>query len=340
MPVWSEQERMIAQSVADFFKGQGGTDRIRRLRDHRRRDRATWQDVADQGWIGTLISESAGGLGLELRDGLVLMREASRSVASEPLAGAIAAAQALVALPACRGIMLEAISGKRIVLPAWARVTRRQGTLCCDSAPLPGLGAADTILLFDGASNSVILVNREQPGVEVETAATLDGGDIGRLLLKDVAAETVASGGSARTLSLDTRDVGFMLHAAELCGLGDEVLRRTLAHLEGRRQFGVALASFQAIQQRMASVYVQIAAADALLFEAARAFEGPRQSFAAGAAFLRAGQAAHLACREAIQFHGAIGFTDELDIGFYLKRCMAITAAHGGLEAVRSGITH
>jgi len=338
MPVWSEQERMIAESAADFFRAQGGTARIRQGRERPHGDRCAWVDIAGQGWIGMLVSESQGGLGLDLRDGLVLMRETARFLASEPLAGALAAAQALMALPSFREVMLEAMSGKRVILPVWASVVKGQGTLSCRSNVLPGLGAADSVLLFDLVSDGVVVVHREQDGVAMDAAPTLDGGDIGRLVLRNVRADIVADGASIRNLSRCTRDTRLMLEAAELCGLGDEVLRRTLAYLETRKQFGVALASFQAVQQRLASVHVQVAAADALLFEAARAFDGPRQSFACRAAFYRAGQAAHLACREAIQFHGAIGFTDELDIGLYLKRCLAITAAQDGLESVRSEI--
>lgn len=340
MPVWSEQERMIAESAADFFNAQGGTARIRRARERPHADRGAWIDIADQGWIGMLVSESQGGLGLDLRDGLVLMRETARFLASEPLAGALAAAQALMALPSFRDVMLETMSGKRIILPVWASVVKNQGTLSCTSGVLPGLGTADSILLFDLVSDGVVVVHREQDGVVMNAAPTLDGGDIGRLVLRNVRADIVADGASVRSLSRCTRDTRLMLEAAELCGLGDEVLRRTLAYLETRKQFGAALASFQGVQQRLASVYVQVAAADALLFEAARAFDSPRQSFACRAAFHRAGQAAHLACREAIQFHGAIGFTDELDIGLYLKRCLVITAAQGGLESVRSEIVN
>ena len=334
MPVWSEQERMIADSAADFFEAKGGTTRVREARDRGGQDRSRWQDAADQGWIGMLVSESASGLGLDLRDGLVLMREAARSLASEPLAAAIAAAQGLAALP-CREILLEAMAGGRIVLPAWATLKSEGDLWSGESDALTGLGAADSVLLFDrGGDGAVMLVNREQGGVTMDAQPTLDGGDIGQVMLKGVNAEVIASGAPARRLARDTFDTRLMLEAAELCGLSDEVLRRTRAYLETRKQFGTALASFQAVQQRMASVYVQVAAAEALLFEAARAFEGPRQSFAAQAAFYRAGQAAHFASREAIQFHGAIGFTDELDIGFYLKRCLAITAARGGLEAI------
>jgi alkylation response protein AidB-like acyl-CoA dehydrogenase len=340
MPVWSEQERMIADSAAKFFTAHGSTDRIRRRRDLHEHDRETWQGIADQGWIGMLMSESEGGLGLDLREALVLMQQTSRFLAIEPLAGAIAAGQALVAWPSLRKVKADAISGACVVLPAWGTIAHDGGKLSGQGEPLPGLRAADSILLFDSTSQGMFLVNRSMEGTVMDVAPTIDGGNIGRLVLHGVQAEQIAAGPSVRNLSQTVRDTRLILEAAELVGIGGEVQSRARAYLETRKQFGVALASFQAVQQRIASVHVQIAAAEALLFEAALAFEGPKRSFAARAAFYRAGQAAHLACREAIQFHGAIGFSDELDVGLYLKRCLAITAAQGGLEAVRSGIAN
>ena len=340
MPVWSEQERMIADSAVDFFKAHGSTDRIRRRRDLHEHDRETWQSIADQGWIGMLISESEGGLGLDLREALVLMQQTSRFLAIEPLAGAIAAGQALVALPSLRKVKAEAISGTCLVLPAWGTIAQDGGRLSGHSQPLSGLGAADSVLLFDNESHGMFLLNRSMEGLVMEVAPTIDGGNIGRLVLRDVRAEQIAAGASVRNLSQSVRDTRLILEAAELVGIGNEVLNQARTYLETRKQFGVALASLQAVQQRIASVHVQVAAAEALLFEAARAFEGLKQSFAASAAFYRAGQAAHFACREAIQFHGAAGFTDDLDVGLYLKRCLAITAAQGGLEAVRSEIAN
>jgi alkylation response protein AidB-like acyl-CoA dehydrogenase len=340
MPVWSEQERMIADSASDFFKAHGSTDRIRQRRHLNAHDRDTWQNIADQGWIGMLISESEGGLGFDLREALVLMQQTSRFLAIEPLAGAIAVGQALAALPSLRKVRAEAILGTCVVLPAWGAIAANNGKLNGHSDPLSGLNAADSVLLFDRASQGVFLVDRSMDGLVMDAAPTIDGGDVGRLFLHDVRAEQISGGASVRNLSQAVRDTRLILEAAELCGIGSEVLRRVRAYLEARKQFGVALASFQAVQQRIASVHVLVAAAEALLFEAARAFEGTKQSFAARAAFYRAGQAAHVACREAIQFHGAIGFTDEFDVGLYLKRCLAITAAQGGLEAVRSEIAN
>lgn len=340
MPVWSEQERMIADSAANFFKSHGGTDRVRQRRHLNAHDRDIWQGVADQGWIGMLISESEGGLGFDLREALVLMQQTSRFLASEPLARAIAVGQALTAMPSLRQARDDAMSGARVILPAWGAISENDGKLNGHSDPLPGLRAADGVLLFDRVSQAAFLFDRNTNGVVMDTTPTVDGGDIGRLLLRNASAERILGGGSIRSLSQAVRDTCLILEAAELSGIGGEMLRRVCMYLETRKQFGVALASLQGVQQRIASVHVQVAAAEALLFEAARAFDGARQSFAARAAFYRAGQAAHFACREAIQFHGAIGFTDEFDVGLYLKRCLAITAAQGGLEVIRSEIAN
>ena len=338
MPVWSEQEKMIADSAAAFFAGRGAIARVRRHRDSGTDfDAATWQDAAAQGWLGMLVPEASGGLGLGLRDALALMREAARTVPPEPFADMIALAGGLADISSAQDLLARMMSGNSVIVPVRLDVFVASDNLTGLSAPAAGVGSAQGyVLLCSGGNDShrLMLAEKNTPGVTVHASATHDGGNIGRVELKNASAKCLASGEEAAHLIRDIEDTRLLLHAAELVGLADEARQRALTYLETRKQFGVALSSFQSLQHRVASLHVQIAAADALLVEAARAFGGDRQSFAAQAAFHRAGTAARLATKEAIQLHGAIGFTDELEIGFFLKRAMALTAAEGGLEAI------
>jgi alkylation response protein AidB-like acyl-CoA dehydrogenase len=317
MPVWSEQEVMIAEGASAFFRDSGSIDRVRSLRGGSG-EQGFWKKAASQGWIGMLVPEGLSGTGLELRDALVVMRAAGGFIPPEPLAAAIATAQSLSYVPELAERLGPIISGDSIVLPAFVEGGSSGNSAAMRTRPLSGIGLAQELILLDDHDN-VFFTTADK--IRSDARPSLDGGSIGTAEITDPV--RIHWGSDFRRELVDT---WLMLHAAELIGLASEALARTLAYLETRKQFGVALASFQVLQQRAADAHVAIAAAEALTFEAARAFGNPRQSLAAAASFTRALAAADRISKEAIQMHGAIGFTDEYDIGLFLKRTMAIAA--------------
>jgi len=120
-----------------------------------------------------------------------------------------------------------------------------------------------------------------------------------------------------------------------LLGIMEEALSITIAYLKIREQFGRTLASFQALQHRAASMYVDSEVCRSLIFEACRAADARMAGAAAAAAKLRASEAALRVTKECIQLHGAIGFADEHDIGLYLRRAMVLAARYGDPHGLR-----
>jgi alkylation response protein AidB-like acyl-CoA dehydrogenase len=122
--------------------------------------------------------------------------------------------------------------------------------------------------------------------------------------------------------------------AAELRGVMTRALEMSLDYLRTRVQFGKPIGAFQALQHRAADLYVQQQLAAAVLDEALRALDAgaaPRaRAMQASRAKARCADAASRITREAIQLHGAIGFTDEYDAGLYLKRALVVSAWLGG----------
>jgi len=203
------------------------------------------------------------------------------------------------------------------------------------------LHAATHLLLATGSGSQTAIraVALDPVRDRLDLRRTVDGGSVGAL---DVAAVGQAGGAPlllgeeaarARRDATDFLRVGL---AAMLVGTMRAVLERTAAFLRLREQFGKPLAAFQALQHRAASAYVDITSCAALVNEAALAFGSQRQSLAAAMAKARASEAGGRVCREAVQMHGAIGFTDEHDIGLFLRRAAALAAQEGGeLECLR-----
>ncbi|HYD69005.1 acyl-CoA dehydrogenase family protein [Azospirillum sp.] len=332
-----DEDRLIADSAAAFLERAGGLDRVRRLRDGGGAlDRATWRGMADLGWIGVLVPQDAGGLGMTLREVAILLEAAGRWLPVEPLAGAIAAAAAIAQVRADSPALAALLAGDAVVVPVeGAAVTEADGGLSGSTDVAADVAAADAFLLVAGQGGDarLRLVPKAVAGLRVEAVRTVDGGSAGRLHLDGVRtadATALAEGEAAVAAARTVMGIVRFAHAACLVGLADEALRRSVAYLNERRQFGVPIGSFQALQHRAATLYVRLSAARALLHEAAQAAD---PSAAGAAAKLVASETALLVTKESIQFHGAIGFTDEHPIGLYLRRAMAVAGAGGTTDA-------
>jgi acyl-CoA dehydrogenase len=119
-----------------------------------------------------------------------------------------------------------------------------------------------------------------------------------------------------------TLDAGNVYLAAELLGIAQESFDRTLQYLKERKQFGVLIGSFQALQHRAADWWSQIELCKSVVLKALQAMDAADAKVPALASIAKAklSEVAELATNEAIQMHAGIGMTDEYEIGFFIKR--------------------
>ncbi|MBI3936339.1 MAG: hypothetical protein HY323_05130 [Betaproteobacteria bacterium] len=134
-------------------------------------------------------------------------------------------------------------------------------------------------------------------------------------------------------------DEALVVTGAELYGVMSRALEMSLDYMRTRVQFGRPIGSFQALQHRAVDLYIEQQLSSAVLEEALATLDGDPGDIARGAIAsrvkLRCGDAALRITREAIQLHGAIGFTDEYDVGLYLKRALVLAAWLGNGAAHR-----
>ena len=126
-------------------------------------------------------------------------------------------------------------------------------------------------------------------------------------------------------------DIGAVCSAAELFGIAQESFERTVEYLKERKQFGVLVGSFQALQHRAALVFCELNLCKSILLKALQALDedSAERSLLASTAKIKCGETAKLAVNEAVQMHGGIGMTDEFDIGFFMKRAGAARQEYG-----------
>jgi len=354
-----EHRGQLADSVADF--AARGTDiaRVRKLRGTAAEyDRAIWKKMAELGWLGILVPDQHGGLGLGLTEMAIVARGLARGLAPEPLtATAVLSATALVAAEneaLKREQLPRLVSGQVLPALAWQEEAGAldPAAVRCTAVAfeggyklsgtkrfISGSGQADAFLVTARAGEAVVLlwVPRDTAGARLSLETLADGRAFGTLELKDalVPKAHVAASGAAATAALALAfDHANAIVAAELAGVMDRALEMSVEYLKTRVQFGKPIGSFQALQHSAVDLHIHREVANAVLEESLATLDlrpaAAARAAAASRVKARCADAALKITREAIQLHGGIGFTDDYDAGLYLKRAMTLAAWLGG----------
>jgi alkylation response protein AidB-like acyl-CoA dehydrogenase len=353
-----EQRDMLRASVADFVARRMDIGRVRRLRDSSEEyERGVWEQMAQLGWLGVLIPEKYGGLGLGLAEAAIIAAGLSRSLAPEPYtSSAVLAASAITESDNERlksKLLEEVVSGRTIPALAWqeqagdetehltTRAVRFEGGYRLNGHKrfISGAAGADGYIVTAGEDSTLALfwIPGDTPGATLRLEKVADGRHFGALSLADVVVSRenmLATGSRAQSVVERALDNARVIASAELCGVMSRALDMTVDYLKTRVQFGKPIGSFQALQHRAVDLYMQQQLASAVLEHVIVAMEHEtdprRRSALASRAKARCAEAALTVTRAAIQLHGAIGFTDEYDAGLYLKRAMVLAAWLGG----------
>jgi len=352
----TEERRMLADSLNRFIAEQYGfetRDRIAASGEGYSRER--WQQFAELGVIGALLREEDGGFGGGGFDIAVVFEALGRGLVIEPFLGsAVLAAEAIstagsdeqkarlaaiadgsaiagfahdepethyelarVQTRAERGGAGWVLNGAKAVVAQgeaadWFVVSARSG------------GAVD-----DEAGISLFLVPKDAAGVQVIGAPTIDGGRVAELSFNHVQLDAGALlGQEGQGYAVLERAVGrgVLALCAESLGAMEAAKAATLDYLRTRKQFGVPIGSFQALQHRMADLLLEIEQARSAVINAAAALDGERivRERALSAAKASIGRIGTLVAEECIQLHGGIGMTWELPLAHYAKRLVMI----------------
>lgn len=321
--------------------------------------RELWATFAELGWLGAGLSEDEFGYGGGAVETALLQEEFGRVLVVEPyLSCAVIAARAIVALgdDAQKEALLSAIvSGETLVALAHNEVGMRgdDAAVTTQARPVPGgwridgrkgfiLGGASADRLLVSARTeagvSLFQVAADAPGVEIIPYHAVDGRRVADIQLTDVqveAADVIGPVGAALAgieLAVDHGVMGLM---AECVGAMDAALWLTRDYLKTRKQFGVTLNTFQALQHRMADMLVETELARSMLLRGVAALaEADPEVRRAGvsAAKVQITEAAVKVTAEGIQLHGGIGVTEEYAVGHFYKRAVLAKGLFGGVD--------
>lgn len=338
----NDEQSMLRDSAATFTERRGGADRLRQQRDTDTKiDREIWAQAAEAGWLAILAPESAGGLGLGLTELCLVSEELGKGLVPEPVAAVAAIARAVGASDLSEAL----VSGEKIILPALMETARSIG----DEAPavtgsadgeavsldgvktgIPCPGDADGFLVSASGTDGPVLVVVNRADAEIQAEPTLDGATVGTITLNGVPGTVIAGPNEAPAAVAALLDALHLSNAAELLGVMETAQAITADYLKTREQFDKPIGSFQALQHRAVDSLAAIEMCRSLIYQAARALDGGGAAPGlASAALSKAAASALDICKSAVQMHGGIGFTDEHDIGLYLKRAVILAARYG-----------
>ncbi|WP_198351038.1 acyl-CoA dehydrogenase family protein [Flavisphingomonas formosensis] len=297
------------------------------------------QMLAEMGLFALAWPESEGGLEGGPIEIMTVMEALGRGLAVEPVLETVFVAGAMLArlCPAeLRGEWLEAVlHGRRRVAFAFAEHgarfaltgggTRAQAGRLSGGKTMVAAGADLWIVTArDERGDSLYLVRADATGVATRDYRLIDGSVASELVFDAVAATRIGDLAAIEGL-LDSGRIGAM---AEMVGIMSRIFDETLDYVRNRKQFGVAIGSFQAIQHRLADQYAALELSRSQLYRAALAEGTERAAAIAGAKSFIARRAIRLG-EECIQFHGGMGVSDELAIGHGHKRLMLLASLFG-----------
>ncbi|HEU0196906.1 MAG TPA: acyl-CoA dehydrogenase family protein [Nevskiaceae bacterium] len=311
-----------------------------------------WRQLAELGAVGVLFPEAAGGLGGDAFDVSVVFEVLGHWLVLEPFLDTLMVGRALLAVkqasrlaPLIDGSTIAALAHDE---PANHYEATRVATTAVQSKGQWVLNGAKSVVHNAETANWLLVSARTAGTVEADEGITLfavprvaagvtvrgypriDGGRAGDVTLKDVSVasdDVIGEVGKGAKLLETATHWGLLALCAESVGVMDVARRQTVEYLHTRKQFGVIIGSFQALQHRMANLLVEIESARSSVINAAAALnsrEISAQRLATSAAKYTVGHVGIHVAEECIQMHGGIGMTWELPLPHYAKRLVMI----------------
>jgi hypothetical protein len=359
----SDEQRLLRESVDRFINETYDADHRRRAAgDPHGFSPAIWKQFAELGWLALPIAEAYGGLGAGSIETGILMEAFGRGLVAEPYLATVVIGAGLIAecgSEAQRQTILPKIADGSLLL-AFAHSERAARfdlahveTVARKTSDGWRLDGRKTAVLDGNAANRIIvsariagddgtagnlclfLLTPGAPGVTSRDFPRLGGGRACNLDLADVRlpADALLGDGSDCLATIE----GVVDHAlaalgAEAVGIMQIMLDRTLEYTKVRQQFGRPLSANQVIRHRLADMAMQCDEARSIALRAALMSdaEPAARSRAASGAKAKIGKCARFVAEQAVQLHGAMGVTEELDIGSYFKRLLAFDTLFGG----------
>lgn len=352
--VLNEEQRLLQDTARDFLASNAPVEALRKLRDEKDAtgySKALWQQMAEMGWASIILPEQYGGLEFGFLGLGVVLEETGRTLTASPLfaSGVVGASAILLGgTDTQKETLLPEIAAGNLTLALALEESHHHRPSSIESTAVKSDDkyvingskcfvldghSADTLIVAartDGEPKSaqgitLFLVPAGTDGVSVQRTIMADSRNCANIEFNNVEVSTESVlgeiNGGWKTLE-PVLDRGRAALAAEMMGCALEAFERTVAFLKEREQFGALIGSFQALQHRAAHMQSELELARSVLLQTLSTVDDAPDQLPLMASLTKArlNNTVKLVTNEAVQMHGGIGVTDELEIGFFLKR--------------------
>ncbi len=319
---------------------------------------AAWATLAELGMTALPVPEEQGGFNGSAVDMFVVMQELGRGLVVEPYFATVLGAEFLKLAGGHAGLLEQVAGGElKLACALGEKQSRHDLSDIATTASASGGGyvinGRKSVVIHGGQAGSLIvptrtsgaqrdtagvtlfIVPKDSAGVQVTDYRTLDGLRAADIVFDNVqvpADALVGELGAGWDILDAAADYGAGLLCAEALGAMEALFAATLEYLKTRNQFGAPIGKFQALQHRMADMYIHLEQARSMaLLAAVKLGSGDAQERrrVVSAAKFRVGQAAKFVGQQAVQLHGGMGVTDELPAAHYFKRLTMIELSLG-----------
>jgi len=315
-----------------------------------------WATLVELGMLALPVPEEQGGFNGSAVDMMVVMQELGRGLVVEPYFATVLGVQFLKLAGGQEGLLERVAAGELKLACALGEQQSRHAlndVLATDNAGTGRLSGRKTVVLHGGQAGAFIVsarssggqrdtggislyvVPREAVGVQVTDYRTIDGQRAATIEFNNVQGTLLGEQGKGWPILEAASDYGAALLCAEAIGAMDAIFAATLEYLKTRQQFGAPIGKFQALQHRMADMFIHREQARSMAMLAAvkvGSGDGEERRRVVSAAKVRVGQAARFVGQQAVQLHGGMGVTDELPAAHYFKRLAMIEVTLGDAD--------
>jgi len=352
---FSDDQKFLRDEARKFLEAQCTMAQVREVLDDdsKSHNDGVWKKIVDMGWLGAAIPEEYGGLGLGMLELCVIAEELGRTLAPVPfgssayffaealkLAGSEEQKQALLPKVADGSVIgCIAVSEGPGETAAGNIATRlKEGSITGKKIPVTDgdIATHAIVLVKDGSSASLVIVDLNQSGVTRKSIKTLEPTRSHAVISFDGAsADLLGEAGNGMPLLDQINDRAAVLLAFEQLGGASRCLEMANAYAKERQAFGRAIGGNQAIKHKLADMYVknEVARSNAYYGAWALSSDAAELPEAAAAARVAASEAFWYASKENIQTHGGMGFTWEVDCHLFYRRAKLL-AVQAGSPAV------
>ncbi|MBB3045972.1 alkylation response protein AidB-like acyl-CoA dehydrogenase [Litorivivens lipolytica] len=349
--VLNEEQRLLKDTAKEFLGSSAPVEALRKLRDEKNEigyDKALWQQMAELGWAGIVLPEDYDGLDFGFMGLGAIIEESGRTLTASPLFSTVVLGASAILLGGSdeqkQSLLPSVASGEKTLTLAVDEYAHHNPAAIALSAKAQGENfvltgkkvcvvdghTADHIVVAARTSGttgstdgiSLFIVDGDAEGLTRTRRWMADSRAVAELNFDKVSGQLLGELDKGWDILDPVLDRGRICLAAEMLGGTQEIFKRTVDYLKEREQFGVKIGSFQALKHRAAHMFTEIELAKSVVLDAFTAIDEGRADLGQMASFAKAtvNDLYYLVSNEAVQMHGGIGVTDELEIGFFLKR--------------------